>query len=608
MAGFAAGLGMCGGLGDSHAGQANMLGIDNANAMKAQTRRRFSTLGDGGGSSYVRAKDVFELIHGLLVLNEGRLCLELIATLQASPMSQKPLAETSTDLQNLLGTLYRAQTHPADDSRTGLNFIKRHMRGHGMVDRLDRTGPYRKFGSSGASDVVSAAPVTRVGSKNHKSGSSAASDLVSAAPMTRVASKSASDVSDESPLSKKSSLRKARRNSREDDGSVQVQGTSDMEPMSGTSSRAEPVSATSPRISWKDHTVPAASQNKQLKITMTNDEEGNSKISDSYEDNVGLSRQESELSLPSNSVETRKLSASWVPAFEEAITPDLLKDGSINADLLHVTNDVEKLLNNSDDVETMPMAVTRLSNEQGFPQKIESNKESETPDDETDDEKLPGAVTPDKQEQHDDPKVAAPIWRNRRSTAFAKDLQTPVNQRVSENSKVTLSMSTSRDSLSEDSLSESEEDLDHLSSDEEDENEDQDAEGGKGAGSSSLDEKTVHKRLRHKKAAFEDVQDQDAAILAKPSHKFILHPNGQWRMMWDIKALILIVLEAITIPLVLSFSIDMPDIWFWYTTTFFSLDFFSELRHWLFQQWPLSYEAMDDSHTLPQNVDDSRCL
>lgn len=57
-----------------------------------------------------------------------------------------------------------------------------------------------------------------------------------------------------------------------------------------------------------------------------------------------------------------------------------------------------------------------------------------------------------------------------------------------------------------------------------------------------------------------------------PSNRFILSPNANFRIVWDIMSLLFIINESILVPLGLCFEIEPGDEVFWISTCFFSAD------------------------------------
>lgn len=71
---------------------------------------------------------------------------------------------------------------------------------------------------------------------------------------------------------------------------------------------------------------------------------------------------------------------------------------------------------------------------------------------------------------------------------------------------------------------------------------------------------------------FEQMDLVDEQWFSVPSHRFIVHPNGSFRLFWDMFALLAIVMEAVNIPLALCFEIDSPVSLQWTLTCFLAFD------------------------------------
>eukprot|EP00928_Gymnodinium_smaydae_P010357 TRINITY_DN13899_c0_g1_i1.p1 TRINITY_DN13899_c0_g1~~TRINITY_DN13899_c0_g1_i1.p1 ORF type:complete len:796 (+),score=72.49 TRINITY_DN13899_c0_g1_i1:48-2390(+) len=59
-----------------------------------------------------------------------------------------------------------------------------------------------------------------------------------------------------------------------------------------------------------------------------------------------------------------------------------------------------------------------------------------------------------------------------------------------------------------------------------------------------------------------------------PTHKFVIHPIGHFRLTWDACALFLILSEAVLVPLSMAFDVDFDEGVAWVMTAFFMIDIF----------------------------------
>lgn len=71
---------------------------------------------------------------------------------------------------------------------------------------------------------------------------------------------------------------------------------------------------------------------------------------------------------------------------------------------------------------------------------------------------------------------------------------------------------------------------------------------------------------------FDAIEAHEAQWFATSSHIFMVHPNSRYRLIWDTIALLMILTESVTVPLVVGFNVSEPDTWFWLSTIFFTLD------------------------------------
>lgn len=70
----------------------------------------------------------------------------------------------------------------------------------------------------------------------------------------------------------------------------------------------------------------------------------------------------------------------------------------------------------------------------------------------------------------------------------------------------------------------------------------------------------------------DDLTARQVNWLATPSGCCMIHPNNLKRVAWDLLSLVMIVMECITLPLRLCFSITLPDTMGYISTCFFTLD------------------------------------
>jgi len=70
---------------------------------------------------------------------------------------------------------------------------------------------------------------------------------------------------------------------------------------------------------------------------------------------------------------------------------------------------------------------------------------------------------------------------------------------------------------------------------------------------------------------------EEVDFLATPVPFFVIHPTSQWRMCWDLTALVVILIEAILVPLAICYELEIHEVWFWWTTIFFTGDMFLNL-------------------------------
>jgi len=70
----------------------------------------------------------------------------------------------------------------------------------------------------------------------------------------------------------------------------------------------------------------------------------------------------------------------------------------------------------------------------------------------------------------------------------------------------------------------------------------------------------------------DDLSVQQLNWLANPSDRWVVNPNRPLRVLWDITALAVILIECVTVPLMLCFLIQLPEEWHWISTSFFICD------------------------------------
>jgi hypothetical protein len=70
----------------------------------------------------------------------------------------------------------------------------------------------------------------------------------------------------------------------------------------------------------------------------------------------------------------------------------------------------------------------------------------------------------------------------------------------------------------------------------------------------------------------DDVTKEQENFLATASGRFIVHPNHRCRVGWDLLVLLLIVVECVTLPLTLAYSISLPGLFHVLSITIFGVD------------------------------------
>lgn len=108
------------------------------------------------------------------------------------------------------------------------------------------------------------------------------------------------------------------------------------------------------------------------------------------------------------------------------------------------------------------------------------------------------------------------------------------------------------------------------------------------------------------------IQDENAHILGKKTAVWIIHPHHRYRMIWDIFALVLILIESVVIPLEICFQITVSIWWWYFTTTFFFTDivlncitgFFERgilimRQSWIMKRYAQSFMILDVISTFP---------
>jgi hypothetical protein len=70
----------------------------------------------------------------------------------------------------------------------------------------------------------------------------------------------------------------------------------------------------------------------------------------------------------------------------------------------------------------------------------------------------------------------------------------------------------------------------------------------------------------------EDVEEDKATYLSTPSNRLIIHPSNGPRMLWDCASLVIILMEAVVLPMGICFNAYPPDGIMWISTSFFLPD------------------------------------
>lgn len=112
-----------------------------------------------------------------------------------------------------------------------------------------------------------------------------------------------------------------------------------------------------------------------------------------------------------------------------------------------------------------------------------------------------------------------------------------------------------------------------------------------------------------------NLEEDRAHFLGTPSHRFIIHPSSTYRMTWDALCLIIIMMEAIILPLGLCFDMYPHAAVMWLSTTVFTpdilLNFFTGFYHngviimrqtIIIQRYTLSWFWLDFLSTMPWEV------
>lgn len=78
--------------------------------------------------------------------------------------------------------------------------------------------------------------------------------------------------------------------------------------------------------------------------------------------------------------------------------------------------------------------------------------------------------------------------------------------------------------------------------------------------------------IRSGENVFDEAGAVDELWMCVPSHKFIIHPSGVFRMTWDFCALLAILHEATLLPLAICFDFEIAEVVVWVGCVFFALD------------------------------------